>query len=136
MEKQSNKIEINEYFVPKCLGRPYKSPVTDVTRGHEFLVNWQGYQMLVVLTVALCKNINDIDGLSNLNYQSDSYIGSRCAYYLTDNGEIDMKFTMKKGEGSFMTSVLEGDILGAIRRGSQQYREILCDAIKERRLEV
>ena len=67
---------------------------------------------------------------------TDTHIGERCEYYLTDNGEIDMKFTMKKGEGSFMTSVLEGDVLGAIRRGSQEYRGILCDAIKERRLEV
>tara|TARA_Y100000114_G_scaffold110844_1_gene104526 strand:- start:18464 stop:18880 length:417 start_codon:yes stop_codon:yes gene_type:complete len=138
MEKQSNKIEINEYFVPKCLSRPLADGVhpTGHYKSYEYLVNWEGYQMLVVLTTALCKNINDMDGLSNLNYESDSYIGSRCAYYLTDNGEIDMKFTMKKGEGSFMTSVLEGDVLGAIRRGSQEYREILCDAIKERRLNV
>ena len=138
MEKQSNKIEINNYFVPKCLSRPIKSLAGEKyeTGRSEFLVNWQGYQMLVALTVALCNNIHDIDGLSNLNYETDSHIGERCAYYLTDNGEIDMKFIMKKGEGSFMTSVLEGDVMGAIRRGSQQYREILCDAIKDRRLEV
>ena len=35
-----------------------------------------------------------------------------------------------------MHSVLEGDVAGAIRSGSQRYREILCDAIKERRLEI
>ena len=116
MGKLSNKIEINDYFIPKYMSRP----TTDEFRvTPDYLVNWQGYQMLVAL------------------YQgTDTHIGERCEYYLTDNGEIDMKFTMKKGEGSFMTSVLEGDVLGAIRRGSQEYRGILCDAIKERRLEV
>jgi hypothetical protein len=117
MEKLSNQIEINTYFTPKYMGRTSKYDDNRVTL--DYLVNFKGYQMLVAL------------------YQgTDSHIGERCAYYLTDNGEIDMKFTMKRGEGSFMTSVLEGDVLGAIRRGSQEYRAILCDAIKERRLEI
>ena len=126
MEKQSNKIEIYDYATPHYLSRTVelaeclKKNPSDKTRTMlEFLVTFKGYQMLVAL------------------YQgTDSHIGERCAYYLTDNGEIDMKFTMKRGEGSFMTSVLEGDVLGAIRRGSQEYRAILCDAIKERRLEI
>lgn len=117
MEKLSNKIEINDYFIPKYMSRK-AYPVENLAH-RQWLVNFKGYQMLVAL------------------YQgTDSHIGERCEYYLTDNGQIDMKFTMKTGEGSFMTSVLEGDVLGAIRRGSQEYRGILCDAIKERRLEV
>ena len=119
MEKLSNKIEINDYFIPKYMSRKAYQGYDESTVTQEFLVNFKGYQMLVAL------------------YQgTDTHIGERCEYYLTDNGEIDMKFTMKTGEGSFMTSVLEGDVLGAIRRGSQEYRGILCDAIKERRLEV
>ena len=121
MEKISNQIEINNYFTPKYLSRPLADGEhpTGHYKSNEYLVNWAGYQMLLAL------------------YQgTQCHIGERCAYYLTDNGDIDMKFTMKSGEGSFMTSVLEGDVLGAIRRGSQNYREILCDAIKERRLEI
>ena len=111
---------LNEYFVPKHLSRISKNyQEYQSNEPLEYLVNWQGYQMLVALYIG-----------------TDTHIGERCEYYLTDNGEIDRKFTMKSGEGSFMTSVLEGDVLGAIRRGSQEYREILCDAIKERRLEI
>lgn len=128
MDEFKPKIEINDYFIPKYMSRPSTDGrLTSTKKGrkiissaeHDYLVNFKGYQMLVAL------------------YQgTDSHIGERCAYYLTDNGEIDMKFTMLKGEGSFMTSVLSGDVVGAIRRGSQEYRAILCDAIKERRLEI
>ena len=121
MEKLSNKIEINEYFTPKYLSRPSTDGQTPTPHRvvPDYLVNWKGYQMLVAL------------------YQgTESHIGERCEYYLTDNGKIDKKFMMKKCEGSFMHSVLEGDVAGAIRRGNQEYREILCDAIKERRLEI
>ena len=115
MKKISNQIEINEYFLPKYLSRA----ITSDNKIVEHLVNFKGYQMLVAL------------------YQgTQCHIGERCEYYLTDNGKIDKKFMMKKCEGSFMHSVLEGDVAGAIRNGSQSYREILCDAIKERRLEI
>lgn len=116
-----NRIEINENFVPKYLSRPSTDGKTPTPHRvvPDYLVNFEGYQMLVAL------------------YQgTQSHIGERCAYYLTDNGEIDMKFMMKDGEGSFMHSVLSGDVVGALRRGSQEYREILCDAIKERRLQI
>tara|TARA_A100001391_G_scaffold151040_3_gene108572 strand:- start:321 stop:737 length:417 start_codon:yes stop_codon:yes gene_type:complete len=117
--KKSNQIEINEYFLPKYLSRDAYQGYDMSTVTPEYLVNFKGYQMLVAL------------------YQgTQCHIGERCEYYLTDNGKIDKKFMMKKCEGSFMHSVLEGDVAGAIRNGSQSYREILCDAIKERRLEI
>lgn len=114
-----NQIEINEYFLPKYLSRKAYQGYDESTVIPEWLVNFKGYQMLLAL------------------YQGTRcHIGERCEYYLTDNGKIDKKFMMKKMEGSFMHSVLEGDVAGAIRNGSQNYREILCDAIKERRLEI
>ncbi len=126
MKKLSNQIEINEWITPRYLSRTVelaqclkKNPSDDTRTEQDYLVNFKGYRMLVAL------------------YQGTRcHIGERCEYYLTDNGEIDKKFLMKSGEGSFMHSVLEGDVAGAIRRGSQNLREILCDAIKERRLEI
>ncbi len=111
--KDEMRIELNDSYTPHYLSRK------DKAHQYEYLTSFKGYQMLVAL------------------YQgTDSHIGSRCAYYLMDNEELNMKFHMKKSEGGFMSAVLDGDVVGAIRRGSQDYREILCDAIKERRLEI
>ena len=111
--KDELKIELNDCYTPHYLSRK------DDSNQYEYLTSFKGYQMLVAL------------------YQgTDSHIGQRCAYYLMDNDELTMKFHMKSSEGGFMSAVLNGDVAGAINRGSQDYREILCDAIKERRLEL
>ena len=126
MKKISNQIEINEYYTPHYLSRLAYQGSDESTATPEWLVTFKGYQMLVAL----------YQGTQSKLLSPQCHIGERCEYYLTDNGKIDKKFMMKKCEGSFMHSVLEGDVAGAIRRGSQRYREILCDAIKERRLEI
>ena len=104
--------QMQNWYVPSYLTKRDGDSV-------EHLINWGAYELMSALIVGLRK-------VTELNH-----ILQRCEWYLTDNGEIDRKLQCKEGEGSFMTAVLNGDVVEAMARGNGDYRAIICDAIKD-----
>lgn len=50
-------------------------------------------------------------------------------FYLSDNGESKLKERQIMTEGSFFSSVLDGDFMNAIRRGDSSTHEALCKGL-------
>ena len=69
------------------------------------------------------------------NYSTNDYTKSRAIYYLMDNGELDYKRHMIEGEGGFMSAVLRGDLLLALRRADEGGYQALCEALTNRELD-
>jgi hypothetical protein len=69
------------------------------------------------------------------NY-STSFCASRALYYLdTSNDFAEMKATIN-GEGSFMYHVMQGDLLGALKRADGGNYRALATAIYHRELDL
>ena len=50
-------------------------------------------------------------------------------FYLSDNGKSKLKECQINAEGSFFSSVLDGDFMNAIRRGDSSTHEALCKGL-------
>jgi hypothetical protein len=50
-------------------------------------------------------------------------------FYLSDNGKSKLKQLQINSEGSFFSSVLDGDFMNAIRTGDTSTHEALCKGL-------
>jgi len=94
--------------------------VEDGRKTRKGIFNYKAYTMLVALA----------------KYSPNCHIGGRALYYLLDNGELDTKKHMLEMEGGFMTAILKGDLLLSLKRGSGNYVDALCEAIKKNEIEI
>jgi len=81
-------------------------------------VQYRGYQMLCVLANSL------------------SSLSGRARFYLSEEERLDIKWSTYRGEGSFMSAVVEGDFLSAYHKGSTDLQKLLLDAVNSGEIEL
>jgi len=83
------------------------------------LFSYKAYSMLIALA----------------KYSTNNYTKGRALFYLLDNGNLNYKRYVSKGEGGFMSAVLRGDLLLALRRADEGGYQALCKALTNREIE-
>ena len=115
-ELENLKAKDLQWVTPLHLCEIIKEDDRQIRQG---IFSYKAYTMLVALA----------------NYSS-SHCGSRALFYLKDNGELDYKKDMMKSEGGFMSAVLEGDLLLALKRADVENLNALCEGIRTRTIDI
>jgi len=69
----------------------------------KFITDFKGFTMLKVLGM----------------YSENEMIQGRAKMYIDESVDVDMKRSMKLGEGGFLSAVLQGDLLEALKRADE-----------------
>jgi len=70
------------------------------------------------------------------NYSSNDHCSGRARFYLSKDYGFKEKSSTKRGEGSFMSAILEGDFVLAHKRGDLYNRRALATALLNEEIEL
>jgi len=86
------------------------------------------------------KFVTDFKGFTMLRavskYSTNDMCKGRARMYLDEHTDIDVKTSMKRGEGSFMSAVLSGDLLDAMRKADEGNYQALVQGLIKKEIEL
>ena len=86
------------------------------------------------------KFITDFKGFTMLNvlgmYSENEMIQARSMMYIDEDVDIERKRSMKIGEGGFLSAVLRGDLLEALKRADECNYEALIKGLTNKQIEL
>ena len=86
----------------------------------KFITDFKGFTMLEVLA----------------QYSTNDMCKGRAMVYIDEAIDVDVKASMKSGEGGFMSAVLRGDLLEALKRADECNYEALIKGLTNKEIEL
>ena len=84
--------------------------------------------------------VTDFKGFTMLRAVSKYSINNSCrgraSLYLDEETNIDVKRSMRSGEGGFMSAVLSGDLLDAMRKADTENYQALVQGLIKKEIEI
>ena len=84
--------------------------------------------------------VTDFKGFTMLRavsmYSTNDMCRGRAEMYLDEDTDVDVKASMKRGEGSFMSAVLSGDLLDAMRKADEGNYQALVQGLIKKEIEL
>ena len=84
--------------------------------------------------------VTDFKGFTMLRavsmYSTNDMCKGRARMYLDEHTDIDVKTSMRFGEGSFMSAVLRGDLLDAMRKADEGNYQALVQGLIKKEIEL
>ena len=84
--------------------------------------------------------VTDFKGFTMLRavsmYSTNDMCKGRAMVYLDEAIDVDVKASMKRGEGSFMSAVLSGDLLDAMRKADEGNYQALVQGLIKKEIEL
>jgi hypothetical protein len=84
--------------------------------------------------------VTDFKGFTMLRavsmYSTNDMCKGRAMVYLDEAIDVDVKASMKRGEGSFMSAVLSGDLLDAMRKADECNYQALVQGLIKKEIEL
>lgn len=85
-----------------------------------FITDFKGFTMLKVLG----------------KYSHNEVVQSRAKMYIDESVDVDMKRSMKFGEGGFLSAVLRGELLEALKRADECNYTALMKGLTNKEIEL
>jgi len=86
----------------------------------KFITDFKGFTMLKVLS----------------KYSHNEMIQARSMMYVDESKDVEVKRSMKLGEGGFLSAVLRGDLLEALKRADECNYEALIKGLTNKEIEL
>lgn len=86
----------------------------------KFITDFKGFTMLEVLS----------------KYSHNEMIQARSMMYVDESKDVEVKRSMKLGEGGFLSAVLRGDLLEALKRADECNYEALIKGLTNKEIEL
>lgn len=86
----------------------------------KFITDFKGFTMLKVLGM----------------YSENEMIQGRAKMYIDESKDVEVKRSMKVGEGGFLSAVLRGDLLEALKRADGCNYEALIKGLTNKEIEL
>ena len=84
--------------------------------------------------------VTDFKGFTMLRavskYSTNDMCRGRAEMYLDEDTDVDVKASMRFGEGSFMSAVLRGDLLDAMRKADEGNYQALVQGLIKKEIEI
>ena len=84
--------------------------------------------------------VTDFKGFTMLRavsmYSTNDMCRGRAMVYLDQSIDVDVKTSMRRGEGSFMSAVLSGDLLDAMRKADEGNYQALVQGLIKKEIEI
>ena len=86
----------------------------------KFITDFKGYTMLLVLS----------------KYSKNQMVKGRAKMYIDEDVDVERKESMLFGEGGFLSAVLRGDLLEALKRADECNYEALMRGLTNKEIEI
>ena len=84
--------------------------------------------------------VTDFKGFTMLRavsmYSTNDMCKGRAMVYIDEDTDVSVKASMKRGEGSFMSAVLSGDLLDAMRKADEGNYQALVQGLIKKEIEL
>ena len=84
--------------------------------------------------------VTDFKGFTMLravaHYSTNDMCKGRARVYIDEAIDVDVKTSMRSGEGSFMSAVLSGDLLDAMRKADECNYQALVQGLIKKEIEL